>query len=419
MTTFSSTDALPPAHPRDSKPEHPTSVQLLGESIRNFVQTWGVVWVEGELTSWNLRGGHAFARLKDSESDATISIRAWSSVLSRTSETFAIGDRVVMAVKADYFVKGGDLSFTISQIRHVGLGEQLEKLERLKKQLAAEGLFAQERKRKLPFLPQLIGLITGANSDAEKDVLRNAELRWPGVSFRTIHTAVQGDKSAREVTEALLILDADPAVEVIIIARGGGDPQHLLGFSDETLVRTAAAATTPIVSAIGHENDRPILDEVADVRASTPTDAAKRVVPDVAEQRAIVSDLRARATLRLTTRVNHDLESLNQLRSRPVLREPERMLTERSQEIWLALARGRDEIDRQLNQATQSTAQLTATLRALSPLATLKRGYAIVRDAASGTLVNDTALAPAGTALRITLSNGDISAIAEGDSETN
>lgn len=418
MTTFASLDSSPPVHPRDSKPEQPTSVQLLGESIRNFVQTWGMVWVEGELTSWNLRGGHAFARLKDTEADATISIRAWSSVLSRTNESFAIGDRVVVAVKADYYVKGGDLSFTVSQIRHVGLGDQLEKLERLKKQLAAEGLFAQERKRKLPFLPQLIGLITGANSDAEKDVLRNSELRWPGVAFRTIHTAVQGEKSAREVTEALLILDADPEVDVIIIARGGGDPQHLMGFSDETLVRTAAAATTPIVSAIGHENDRPILDEVADVRASTPTDAAKRVVPDVAEQRAIVAELRARATLRLTTRVNHALESLDQLRSRPVLREPERILTDRSQDIWLSLTRGRDEIDRQLTKASQSTAQLTATLRALSPLATLQRGYAIVRDDASGALVNDTAKAPAGTALKITLSNGDLAAVSEGISET-
>lgn len=413
MTSFTNPDAVTPALPRDSKPEHPTSVQLLGETIRNFVQTWGVVWVEGEITSWNLRGGHAFARLKDTSTDATISMRVWSSVLSRTTEKFAIGDRVIVAVKADYFVKGGDLSFTVSQIRHVGLGEQLEKLERLKKQLASEGLFDSDRKKPLPFLPQLIGLVTGANSDAEKDVLRNAELRWPGVRFRIIHAAVQGDRCAPEVTAALQTLDEAPDVDVIIIARGGGDPQHLLGFSDEALLRAAAAANTPIVSAIGHENDRPLLDEIADVRASTPTDAAKRVVPDVAEQRAIVSQLRSRMLLRLSTRINHDFESLNQLRSRPVLREPERMLTERSQEIWLALSRGRDELDRQIIAAEQSTTQLTATLRALSPLATLKRGYAIVRDAASGNVITKVEQAPDGALLKITLSDGKINAEAQ------
>ena len=171
-------------------------------------------------------------------------------------------------------------------MKHVGLGDLLERLERLRRTLAAEGLFDPARKRRLPFLPHRIGLVTGRDSDAEKDVLRNAQLRWPQVEFRTVHAAVQGERAVPEVTAAILELDADPTVDVIIIARGGGDFQNLLGFSDEGLVRAAAAATTPIVSAIGHEADRPLLDDVADLRASTPTDAAKRVVPDVAEELA-------------------------------------------------------------------------------------------------------------------------------------
>ena len=200
-----------------------------------------------------------------------------------------VGDHVIACVKADYFVKAGDFSFAVSSLRHVGLGDQLEKLERLRVQLRAEGLFDSSRKKPLPFLPHVIGLITGERSDAEKDVHRNAELRWPQVRFRTEYAAVQGDRCVPETLAALKALDADPEVDVIVIARGGGDPQTLLGFSDERLLRAVAAASTPIVSAIGHENDRPLLDDVADLRASTPTDAAKRVVPDVAEQLTLVA----------------------------------------------------------------------------------------------------------------------------------
>ncbi|NKF30734.1 exodeoxyribonuclease VII large subunit, partial [Pseudomonas sp. BGM005] len=224
-----------------------------------------------EITSWNVRGGNIFARLKDTRSDAQISIRIWSSVRPRIPGDLAVGDHVVAAVKADYFVKAGDFSFTVSAMKHVGLGDQLERLEKLRLQLRQEGLFDASRKKRLPFLPHVIGLITGERSDAEKDVHRNAELRWPQVRFRTEYAAVQGDRCVPDTLAALARLDADPDVDVIIIARGGGDPQTLLGFSDERLVRAVAAASTPVVSAIGHENDHPLLDDVADLRASTPT----------------------------------------------------------------------------------------------------------------------------------------------------
>lgn len=417
MASFASAPGqVPPPDavaPRESRADAPTSVSRLNETIRGFISTWGSVWVEGEITAWNLRGGHVFGRLKDASGDAMISFRLWSSTLQRLPDDLKVGDLVVACVKSDFFVRTGEFTFTVSAMRHTGLGDQLERLERLRAQLREEGLFDPARKRRLPFLPQLVGLITGERSDAEKDVHRNAELRWPGVRFRTIHVAVQGERCVPETIAALAVLDADPEVDVIVIARGGGDPQTLLGFSDERLVRAVAAASTPIVSAIGHENDHPLLDDVADVRASTPTDAAKRVVPDVSEQRALVDQLRSRARTRVTQRVGHDIAQLEQLRSRPVLRAPESLLTPRSHELWTLVARGRDLVNRRLDAAERTTAQLRASLRALSPGATLDRGYAIAH-LDGGVIVRDARQAPAGAALTVTVAEGSFSARSEG-----
>ncbi|WP_424936530.1 MULTISPECIES: exodeoxyribonuclease VII large subunit [Bacteria] len=407
----------PPADsvaPRDSTADAPTSVARLNATIRDFVARWNTVWVEGEITAWNLRGGNVFARLKDTRSDAQISIRIWSSVRPRIPGDLSVGDHVVAAVKADYFVKSGDFGFAVSSMRHVGLGDQLERLERLRAQLRREGLFDPARKRRLPFLPHVIGLITGENSDAEKDVHRNAELRWPQVRFRTVHAAVQGERCVPETLAALRALDADPEVDVIVIARGGGDPQTLLGFSDERLIRAVAGATTPVVSAIGHENDHPLLDDVADLRASTPTDAAKRVVPDVGEQRTLVAQLRTRALSRVVQRVTHDIAQLEQLRSRPVLRSPEPLIDRRAQEVHLLVARGRESVSRLRDEGARHTAELRASLRALSPAATLARGYAIAH-LDGGVILRDAAAAPAGVPLTITVDRGSLRAVSEGE----
>ncbi|WP_243224726.1 exodeoxyribonuclease VII large subunit [Microbacterium sp. CIAB417] len=420
MTVFEAASVpgeVPPADavaPKDSTADAPTSVARLNTTIRDFVARWNTVWVEGEITSWNLRAGNVFARLKDTRSDAQISLRIWSSVRARIPSDLGIGDHVVAAVKADYFVKAGDFSFTVSAMKHVGLGDQLERLEKLRFQLRQEGLFDPARKKPLPFLPHVIGLITGERSDAEKDVHRNAELRWPAVRFRTECAAVQGDRCVPDTLAALRRLDADPEVDVIIIARGGGDPQTLLGFSDERLVRAVAAASTPVVSAIGHENDHPLLDDVADLRASTPTDAAKRVVPDVGEQRSLIAQLSARATSRVMQRVSHDIAQLEQLRSRPVLRSPAHIVDGRAQELLLLAARGRDAVTRQLDDAGRRTGELRASLRALSPAATLARGYAIAHRE-GGVILRDAAEAPAGTELTLTLDRGSVAARSEGE----
>jgi exodeoxyribonuclease VII large subunit len=420
MTTFQADPVAgqppPPdsVRPRDSTSEAPTSVARLNDTIRGFIETWGSVWVEGEITSWNVRTGNVFGRMKDLATDATISFRIWSSTRQRLPADLSVGDHVIASVKADYFSKSGDFSFAVSSMRHVGLGDQLEKLERLRAKLRAEGLFDAARKKPIPFLPHVIGLITGEKSDAEKDVRHNAELRWPHVKFRTAYASVQGDRCVPETIGALKALDADPTVDVIIIARGGGDAQHLLGFSDERLLRAVAAASTPIVSAIGHENDHPLLDDVADLRASTPTDAAKRIVPDVVEQRAVVAQLRSRLTMRLSQRVSHDIAQLEQLRSRPVLRAPESMIDARSQQLWLLAARGRDVVDRGLESQARRAAELRAALRTLSPASTLARGYAIAH-LTDGVIVRDAAQASQGTPVLVTVGRGSFAARSEGE----
>ena len=387
----------------------PWPVALLSTKIKGWIDRLGAVWVEGEITQWGLSGGNVYGKLKDLDADVTVGFTVWSSVKAKLPDDLKQGDRVVALVKPNYWVKGGSLTMQVFEMRHVGLGDLLERLERLRQALRSEGLFDLARKRPLPFLPGCIGLITGKDSDAEKDVLRNAQLRWPAVEFRVVHTAVQGDRASGEVTAALRALDADPDVDVIIVARGGGDFQNLLVFSDETLVRTAAACVTPIVSAIGHEADRPLLDEVADLRASTPTDAAKRVVPDVADELARVQQARARIGNRMTAQVRTEIDRLEQLRSRPVLTASAWIVDSRAEELGRYVGRSAELIERLIERSQTSVLDLRSQLRALSPQRTLDRGYAIAQ-LPGGAVLRSSADAVPGTPLLLTLADGAASA---------
>lgn len=391
-----------------SSAETPWPVAVVAGKIKGYIDRLGTVWAEGEIAQWGGSGGNVYGKLKDLEQDVTLSFTVWSSTLAKLADEFKQGDRVLALLKPNFWPKGGSLTMQVYELRHVGLGDLLERLERLRKQLASEGLFDAERKKALPFLPACIGLITGKDSDAEKDVLRNAQLRWPSVQFRVRHAAVQGERAAADVTAAIKELDADPAVEVIIVARGGGDFQNLLAFSDETLLRAAAACETPLVSAIGHEADRPLLDEVADLRASTPTDAAKRVVPDVADELARVQQARARIGTRVTTMVTHEIERLAGIRSRPVLADPGWVVAQRSEELTRWVARGSELIDYRVERAERDLTELTGQLRALSPKRTLERGYAIAQHA-DGRVLNGVTDAVAGSRLLLTLRDGSVS----------
>ena len=398
------TDASAP-----STVDAPWSVAMLSTKLGAWIERLGSVWVEGEITQWSVSGGNVYGKLKDLDADATVSFTMWSTVRARVPADLKQGDRVVASLRPNWWVKGGSLTMQVFDMRHVGLGDLLEKLERLRQTLAREGLFDADRKRALPFLPTCIGLVTAKDSDAEKDVRRNAQLRWPAVNFRVAYAAVQGERAPSELMGAIRRLDADPEVEVIIVARGGGDFQNLLVFSDERLVRAAAAITTPLVSAIGHEADRPLLDDVADLRASTPTDAAKRIVPDVADELNRVRQARARIANRLHTRVTHEIERLEHIRSRPVLADPSSLIDRRAEELTRWVGRGSELVSLALERAERNVVELRSQLRALSPQRTLDRGYAIAQ-LPDGRAVRDAVDAPAGTALRITVAQGRLAA---------
>lgn len=401
--------------------DEPWPVAVMSEKIAAWIERLGTVWIEGEITQWQLRGGHVYGKLRDLNQDATVSFTVWRSVAQRLTAEFSQGDRAVALVKPNFWVKGGSLTVQVLELSHVGLGELLERLERLRRQLQSEGLFELDRKQRLPFLPGRIGLITGRDSDAEKDVIRNATLRWPGVQFTVHYAAVQGDRAAAEVRAGIEALDRDSEIDVIIVARGGGDFQNLLPFSDEGVVRAAAAARTPIVSAIGHEADRPLLDEVADLRASTPTDAAKRVVPDVGEELAGIDQARARLSSRLGQLLSHETERIAGLRARPALATPARIVDDRAEELVRWIARGTELADRAVEDRSRSLTEARARLNALSPRATLERGYAIAQllDSAGrpAEVVRDPVEASAGTELSIALAGGRLHAVAAGSAD--
>lgn len=371
--------------------EHsPWQVSQLSKSLKDWIEKLGKVWVEGELQSYQERPSGIFASIRDLDIEAAIEIHAFNPG-SEIAPGLAQGDRVVALLQPQFWAKNGKLTMRILAMHKVGLGELLERLEKLKQQLISEGLADPGRKKPLPFLPNRIGLITGANSDAEKDVLQNSKLRWPEVQFEVMHTHVQGEKAVGEILFALDQLDADPSVDVIIIARGGGSFQDLLPFSDERLVRRAASLTKPFVSAIGHENDQPLLDLVADLRASTPTDAAKRVVPDVVEERRSLAISIGRLRTRLESLLSAQEQFLAQVRSRPVLASPYGFIDAQI-ELAATLRRRLSEIlEFRLQRGEAEVDQLKLRARSLSPKLTLERGYAVVTDSKGKPLLSGSA----------------------------
>ncbi len=316
----------------ETSSESPAPVRVVSEALKEYIDRLGPIWIEGEISELNERsGGMAFMRLRDTSADMSISVMCYKSVLA-TAQPLPANARVVIHAKPSWFTKNGSLTMSAKEIRQVGVGELLARLEALKEKLALEGLFASDRKVKLPLLPRTVGLICGRNTDAEKDVVENARRRWPAVQFEIREVAVQGAAAVVEVSQALRELEADPLVDVIIITRGGGSFEDLLPFSDESLVRLAASCETPIVSAIGHEKDSPLLDLVADYRASTPTDAAKKVVPDIAQEISDIEKLRDRALRSLVARLDFESQQIAQLRNRPVMKDPMVMVTTRVDE---------------------------------------------------------------------------------------
>ncbi len=391
--------------------EAPAPVRQIATAIAGWVDRLGAVWVEGQIAQISRRPGlgTVFLTLRDSLADISVPVTCSRVLFDGLNPPLVEGASVVMHARPSYYANRGTLSLQAREIRMVGLGELLARLERRRQLLAAEGLFASELKRTLPFLPRRVGLVTAARSAAERDVLDNARRRWPAVAFEVVHASMQGHRSAAEVIEALQRLERHSDVDVIVVARGGGSVEDLLPFSDEGLVRAVAALRTPVVSAIGHEPDTPLLDLVADARASTPTDAAKLVVPDVAHEAHSVAQARLRARQALTGWLDREQSGLDTLRSRPVLADPRVLVQTRVEELDHLLQRSRRCLRHALDRAEDDVAHHRARARALSPLATLQRGYAVLQDA-EGHVLTSIAGAPAGAQVSVRVADGRVHA---------
>ena len=397
----------------ETSSEAPATVRVVTEAIKEYVDRLGPIWIEGEISELNERSGMmAFIRLRDPSVDMSISVMCHKSVIA-AAQPLPANARVVLYAKPSWYTKNGSLSFSAREIRQVGVGELLARLEALKNTLAQEGLFDSDRKVALPLLPQKIGLICGRNTDAEKDVVENAKRRWPSVQFEIREVTVQGAAAVNEVSEALRELEADKTVEVIIITRGGGSFEDLLPFSDEGLVRLAASCNTPIVSAIGHEKDSPLLDLVADYRASTPTDAAKRVVPDIAEEIAMITAFKDRSRRRLVNLIDLESTRITNFMARPVMKDPMVLVSSRAEVIVALKDRSNRSFAARLKLAKEELKQIKARVRALSPQATLDRGYSVVQ-LSNGEILTDPKRLKAGEQLRMRLAKGEAAATANG-----
>ena len=404
---------LPP-RAADTPPRAPWPLRHLSAKIADYVHRMPGVWVEGQVVQLNRRPGTSvvFLTLRDPEADVSMPVTAHTRVLDAASAPVEEGAHVVVHATPTFWAKRGTLSLQADEIRAVGLGELLARIEHLKRVLAAEGLFDADRKRPLPFLPRVVGLVCGRESKAEHDVVVNARARWPQVEFDIREVAVQGPNAVGEVCRAVAALDADARVEVIVVARGGGSVEDLLPFSNETLVRTVAACRTPVVSAIGHETDAPLLDLVADHRASTPTDAAKRIVPDVGEERARLTQARGRMRGAVTALVRRESERLAAVRSRPALARPEALLDVHRRHLVDLRRSGWRALDGRVATGAAEVRHLWAQVAALSPAATLERGYAVVQRADGAVVRSPDDVAP-GELVGVRLARGAIEARVE------
>ncbi|RGW09277.1 exodeoxyribonuclease VII large subunit [Bifidobacterium pseudolongum] len=401
-----------PRFARDTTPENPWPVSLLSQHFHDAVERWPAAWIEGQIIEINARRtGTVYLTLRDSFQEVSISALGFGA-FAQKARAFQQGDRVVMHGQADLWVKSTRLSFRADDIRRIGSGGIKEQIDELRKKLKGEGLFDESNKVPIPEFPTTIGIVCGPGARAEGDIITNVNLRWPIVHFAVKYAHVQGPQCPAEVVQAIQELDADPAVDVIIVARGGGSFEDLIGFSDERVVRATAACVTPIISAVGHEDDWTLIDLASDMRASTPTDAAKRVVPDVREQQQLVTSAIDTMSMRMRAMVDNESRLIEGYVNRPSLTHPQTMVESHERDIADAMRAMRIGLTRIVDDAQMHVEKLKATLTALSPQSTLDRGYAVLQNA-SGHVVDDAGDVHVGDELTITLRHGTVVAQAQ------
>ena len=401
-----------PRFARDTTPENPWPVSLLSQHFHDAVERWPAAWIEGQIIEINARRtGTVYLTLRDSFQEVSISALGFGA-FAQKARAFQQGDRVVMHGQADLWVKSTRLSFRADDIRRIGSGGIKEQIDELRKKLKGEGLFDESNKVPIPEFPTTIGIVCGPGARAEGDIITNVNLRWPIVNFAVKYAHVQGPQCPTEVVQAIQELDADPAVDMIIVARGGGSFEDLIGFSDERVVRATAACVTPIISAVGHEDDWTLIDLASDMRASTPTDAAKRVVPDVREQQQLVASAIGTMSMRMRAMVDNESRLIEGYVNRPSLTHPQTMVESHERDIADAVRAMRIGLTRIVDDAQMHVEKLKATLTALSPQSTLDRGYAVLQNA-SGHVVDDAGDVHVGDELTITLRHGTVVAQAQ------
>lgn len=383
-------------------------VRVLTLKIADYVDKMAPLWVEGQIVQLNRRPGMntAFLTLRDTDVDMSLSVTIPVPALDAMGAAPQPGSRVVVHAKPSFWTKRGTLQLEARQMRHIGVGELLARLEHLKQLLRSEGLFDASRKRPLPFLPRRIGLITGRNTAAERDVLTNTARRWPAAQFEIRQVPVQGNETVTAVSAAIAELDALEEVDVIVIARGGGSFEDLLPFSNEALIRAISQCRTPVVSAIGHETDSPLIDYVSDLRASTPTHAASAIVPDRLDEVDSLQAMTGRGRRALTQRLARERGALTSLMSRPVMSARGAIVSRHREVISAAHLRGRRALGRRLDTEHERVAQHHRHLRAVSPRHTLERGYAVISHT-DGSIVMSRDDVDIEEVLRVRVARGD------------
>ena len=410
MPNASSSSAVGAEAP-DAPARRVYSVANVNRGLARRIDELPALWVEGEIGDlrYHANRGVTFLTLRDPVEGATLSVTMARWAFERIDPRPVEGQRVQVHGKVTLYDKRAELSLRADRIEPAGDGALLARIEEARRRLDADGLFEAARKRTPPLWPQGIGLIAGRDAAAPLDVIRNARSRLPSARFVLAETAVQGDRAVTEILRALAALDARDDVDVIVITRGGGSLEDLLPFSDEQLCRAIAACATVVVSAVGHERDVPLCDLVADRRASTPTDAARLIVPDARQELENVERLRSSARRCAERVVVRARERLEALAARPALRSANYWVVSRRE----ALARLRSVLDgapqRALAIRAERSDQLVARLRAVAPQATLERGYAIVIDR-DGTAVRDAAVLAPGAQVDLRLARGGAAA---------
>jgi exodeoxyribonuclease VII large subunit len=394
--------------PAAPKPRVLSIAQLTRQIQSALAETCSGVWVSGEISEVTRHGsGHIYLTLKDE----TAQIRGviWRTTATRLPFQVREGQHVLCGGDVEVYPPRGSYQLIIRLIEPLGLGAQQLALQQLKQKLAAEGLFDPRRKKPLPIFPRRIAFVTSPSGAAVRDFLQVASRRWRGIQMLVIPAKVQGDGAAQEIVRGIRAAHRLPQPpDVLVVGRGGGSVEDLGCFNDEKVVRAIFASTIPVVSAVGHEIDVTLADLVADVRALTPSEAAERIVPAVAELKQGLTKLAQRLGGALRTQAASARHRLLALAARPVLRRPFDLIHDRAQQLDELTDRARRAVWRRMEQARRQTASLTSHLESLSPLGVLARGYSVTMREQTGEVARDAALLTAGELLRTRLEQGEI-----------